>query len=161
MSLRRRGCKRDASFLSGDSSVSEAVQSALAFSPDVAAVIATTSPPPKRRRSHLAVRDRTVARALSAPLYREWKTQRFLKQRRAMEKNSGQSLAHYAGLAEAAAAGVAFTEREACCDRARARAVPQPMRSEFVAPGEGGATMKEKERLWGGRGACMALDRTS
>ncbi|KAI0562420.1 hypothetical protein FGB62_60g08 [Gracilaria domingensis] len=105
-SSQRRGRKRDASFLSDDRTVSEALRSPLVFSPDAAAATPAIAPaPPKRRRPPVAVRDRTVARALSPSLSREWKTKLFLEQRRAMEKNGGQSLAHYASLAEAAGGG--------------------------------------------------------
>ncbi|KAI0560721.1 hypothetical protein FGB62_102g018 [Gracilaria domingensis] len=108
-SSQRRGRERDASFLSDDRTVSEALRSAVAFSPDAAAAAsAIARPPPKRRRPPVAVRDRTVARALSPSRPRAWKTKLFLEQRRAMERNSGQGLAHYASLAEAAASGVAF-----------------------------------------------------
>ncbi|KAI0562414.1 hypothetical protein FGB62_60g04 [Gracilaria domingensis] len=156
-SSQRRGRKRDASFLSGDSTVSEALRSPLAFLPDAAALtLAPTSPPPKRRRSPVAVLDRTIARALSPSLSGAWKTKLFLEQRRAMDRDSGLSLAHYASLTEAAAAGVAFSRREgfmprevasgeagreAQSDDSRAPAVPQLMRSEFVAAAVGGAAM--------------------
>ncbi|KAI0562413.1 hypothetical protein FGB62_60g07 [Gracilaria domingensis] len=164
-SSQRRGRKRDASFLTGDSTVSEALRSPLAFSPDAAAVTpANTPPPPKRRRSPVAVFDRTIARALSPSLSCEWKTTRFLEQRRAMEKDSGQSLAHYASLAEAAAAGVAFSTREgfmpseagweAQSDDGWARAGPQPAGGVFGAPGEGGVAVKEEELLWEGCSGC-------
>ncbi|KAI0562417.1 hypothetical protein FGB62_60g03 [Gracilaria domingensis] len=168
-SSQRRGRKRDASFLTGDSTVSEALRSPLPFSPDAAAVTPATTPPPKRRRSPVAVLDRTIARALSPSLSREWKMTSFLEQRRAMERNSGQSLAHYASLAEAAAAGVAFSTREgfmpreaasdeagreAQSDDAWARGGPQPTGNVFGAPGEGGAAVKEEERLWEGCSGC-------
>ncbi|KAI0560722.1 hypothetical protein FGB62_102g019 [Gracilaria domingensis] len=91
-----------------------------------------------------------------------------------MEKDSGQSLAHYASLAEAAAAGVAFSTREgfmpreaasdeagreAQSDDAWARAGPQRTGNVFGGPGdggpgEGGAAGKEEELLWGGCSGC-------
>ncbi|KAI0562415.1 hypothetical protein FGB62_60g05 [Gracilaria domingensis] len=166
-SSQRRGRKRDASCLSDDRTVSEAVRSPLVFSPDAAAATsAITPPPPKRRRPPVAVRDRTVARALSPSLSRAWKTKLFLEQRRAMERNSGLSLAHYASLVEAAAAGVAFSRREGFMPREAAsgeagpeaqsddaRAVPQPMRRAFVASAAGGAVVKE-ELSWEGCAGC-------
>ncbi|KAI0559068.1 hypothetical protein FGB62_169g311 [Gracilaria domingensis] len=115
----RRGRKRDADDLSGESTDSEIVQRASPSSSLIAPFTPPASPPSpapcppslKRHLTHMAARNRTMARAKSPSPHRAWKRQRFEERRRAMDRNSGQSLRHYEGLAEAAAAGAKFGRR--------------------------------------------------